>query len=198
MRRTAAVCGLCALVALSGTPGAVHAAGRGPFTTEAERCIVPAATFHGVNYHVLRAILKVESGLKPHLVGRNTNGTLDVGIGQMNSAHFPELARWGISPGHLRDACIGTFVAAWHLRKAIHHHGNTWFGIASYHSTTPYFNNRYQILLHNELVHSGVIQAAALQVPPLRRAAMPGVTARPGSPRTSKNAKGEITVIDDP
>ncbi|MGH8437265.1 MAG: lytic transglycosylase domain-containing protein [Pseudomonas sp.] len=139
-----------------------------PFTTAVERCIVPAAQFHKVNHFVLRAILKVESGLNPYAVGRNANGTRDVGIGQMNSRHFRELANYGVAPEHLKDACIATYVAAWHLSKAIARQGNTWFGVASYHSNTPYFNQRYQILLNNELVRSGAMQGTVLPVPPLR------------------------------
>ena len=138
------------------------------FSTEAERCILPAAELHGVNSFVLRAILKIESGLKPNAVGKNRNGTVDVGIGQMNSMHFPELVRVGVAPEWLKDACVGTYVAAWHLSKAMARYGNTWYGVASYHSATPYFNRRYQIMLNNELVKSGVIAGRVFPVPPLR------------------------------
>lgn len=154
--------------------GMAHAQGsnRGgssaPFTTEVERCILPAAHYHQVNQYILRAILKVESNLNPNAVGKNDNGTLDVGIGQMNSMHFKELRRHGVTPSDLKDACVGTYVAAWHLSKSIARHGNTWFGIAAYHSATPYFNKRYQILLNNEMVRSGSIQGQILPVPPLR------------------------------
>lgn len=140
------------------------------FSTPVERCIVPAAAFHGVNHFLLRSILQVESRLNPTAVARNTNGSIDVGIGQMNSMHFGELAKHGVTPDHLRDACIGTYVAAWHLAKSIHRHGNTWQGIATYHSATPYFNRRYQALLFNELVRSGVLQGRQIPVPPLAQA----------------------------
>lgn len=140
-----------------------------PFTTEQERCIVPASEFHQVNPHILRAILRVESSLKPSTVTRNENGTLDVGMGGMNSIHFRELAKFGIAPEHLLDACVASFVAAWHLKKNVNKYGNTWFGVAAYHSTTPYFNQRYQALLYNELVKSGTVQGMLLNVPPLRR-----------------------------
>lgn len=138
-----------------------------PFTTEVERCILPASQFHGVNHYVLRSILKIESGLKPGAVGKNRNGTEDVGIGQMNSMHFRELSKYGIAPEHLKNACVGTYVAAWHLSKTIARYGNTWFGIAAYHSATPYFNRRYQALLNNEMVKSGALQGPVLHVPPL-------------------------------
>ena len=139
------------------------------FSTVAEQCIFPAAQYHTVNQYLLRAILRVESGLSPTSVGRNANGSIDVGIGQMNSMHFPMLAKYGIAPSHLKDACVGTYVAAWHLRKMMDKYGNTWFGVAAYHSATPYFNRRYQILLNNELVRSGAMQGSIFQVPPMNR-----------------------------
>ena len=140
-----------------------------PFTTEVERCIVPASQFHQVNHFVLRAILLVESGLNPRAIGRNGNGTVDVGIGQINSMHFEELARHGLASAHLRDACVGTYVAAWHLRKMITRYGNTMFAIAAYHSTTPYFNQRYQTLISNELIRSGAMQGNLKPVPSITR-----------------------------
>lgn len=139
-----------------------------PYTTEPERCIIPASQYHGVNHAVLRAILKVESNLNPNAVGKNDNGTIDIGIGQMNSMHLKELSQYGIAQEHLKDACVGTYVAAWHLKKGIAKHGNTWYAVARYHSATPYFNNRYQILLNNELIKAGVIQGKRMPVPPLR------------------------------
>jgi soluble lytic murein transglycosylase-like protein len=153
-----------------------------PFSTENEKCIVPASMYHGVNYHVLRAILRVESGLNPLAVGRNKNGSIDVGMGGTNSSHFRELAKFGLEPGHLRDPCVSTYVAAWHLKKVIAEYGNTWTGIARYNSGTPYFNRRYQIMLKNELVRAGVLAGAIEPVPPLT----PGlVSARSNSPTSA-------------
>lgn len=143
----------------AGQPGAA------PFSTVSERCIVPASEYHGVNPYVLRAILRVESGLRPGAIGKNNNGTVDVGIGQMNSMHFKELAKHGVPSDYLMDACVGTYVAAWHLKKSVGTHGNNWNAIARYHSATPYFNRRYQILLNNELVRSQVIAGVIYPVP---------------------------------
>jgi soluble lytic murein transglycosylase-like protein len=137
------------------------------FPRDVERCIVPAANYHRVNAQVLRAILVVESGLNPRALAKNANGTLDVGMGQMNSIHFRELGRYGIAPAHLLDPCVSTYVTAWHLRKVMDQAGNTWEGIARYHSASPYFNSRYQILLHNELVRSQVIRGRLIPVPQL-------------------------------
>jgi hypothetical protein len=127
-----------------------------PFTTAAEQCIVPAANFHGLNALLLRAVLRVESSLKPDAIGRNKNGTFDIGIGQINSIHLPELKKFGIEPGHLADACVGTYVSGWFLKRAIAARGYTWEGVASYHSRTPEFNVRYQRLLIAEIQKSQI------------------------------------------
>lgn len=140
-----------------------------------DRCVASAAQYHNVNDLILRAILQIESRMKERAVSRNRNGSVDVGIAGINSIHFKELARYGIAPENLFDACVSTYVAAWDLSKKISKWGNNWFGVAAYHSTTPYHNQRYQVLLHNELVSSGAINARRLAVPPLapRPAASP-------------------------
>ncbi len=139
-----------------------------PFSTDAERCIVPASQHHGVNYHVLRAILVAESRLKSQTVTRNTNGSIDVGMAGTNSIHFKELSKFGIAPEHLLDACISTYVAAWHLRKQIVAHGNTWEAVARYHSGTPTFNKRYQIIIKNELIRAGAMSGTIQPIPSLQ------------------------------
>ncbi len=149
------------------------------FSTPVEACIVPAARFHSVNEYVLRSILKVESGLNPSTtVSRNKNGTVDVGICQFNSMHFKRLATHNVAPADLLDPCICTYVAAWHLSQFMASNGNTWEGIARYHSATPYFNRRYQILLSNELVRIGALLADIKPVPPLEPGAMPRTAMR--------------------
>lgn len=55
-------------------------------------------------------------------------------------------------------AGLGTYVGAWHL---------AWEPIARYQSATPYFNQRYQIMIWNELVKAGVVQGKRLPVPSL-------------------------------
>jgi hypothetical protein len=96
-------------------------------------------------------VLKVESDLRPWALGRNTNGTVDIGMAQINSIHLPELARHGIQSQHLFDPCVATYVAAWLLRKNIDRHGLTWRGVAAYHSLTTEHNQRYQRLLMQAL-----------------------------------------------
>jgi hypothetical protein len=149
-------------------PANAQRAQSGPFTTQAERCIIPAAQYHSVNPWILRAILRVESGFNASAIGVNRNGTRDLGIGQINTVHFRELAKYGIAPEHLMDACIGTYVAAWTLKASTAKWGNTWFGVAAYHSSTPSENHRYQILLHNALVRDRIFAGPVLPAPIMR------------------------------
>ena len=116
-----------------------------------ERCIPAAAAHHRIDPRLLRAVLKVESDLRPWAFGRNANGTVDMGMAQINSIHLPELARHGIQTQHLFDPCVASYVAAWLLRKNIDRHGLTWHGVAAYHSLTPEHNQRYQGLLMKAL-----------------------------------------------
>ena len=137
---------------------------------EPDRCVAPASRLHRVNDSVLRAILRVESRMVEQTITRNPNGSIDVGLGGTNSIHFPELARYGIAPGHLLDGCVATYVAAWQLAKSIARFGNNMYGIATYHSTTPYFNQRYQVLVFNELVRLKVVAGPVRPVPALQPA----------------------------
>ncbi len=90
--------------------------------------------------------------MKASAVNRNQNGTVDVGIAQINSIHFGALREQGVQPEHLMNACVGTYVAAWHLRKQTPQSGNTWLAVGAYHSMTPYFNQTYANRVHATLV----------------------------------------------
>lgn len=134
------------------------------WATGSASCLQSAAEFHGVNPHLLLAVLQVESGLNPRAVGKNTNGTVDLGIGQINSMHLPELQRYGVTEKHLLDGCKGAYVSAWFLKRGLERHGYTWFGAAAYHSVTPVHNLRYQGLLKNQLARQGISLNPALTV----------------------------------
>lgn len=121
-------------------------------------CVAQAATYHSVNPWVLRAIIQVESNFNPNALNKNNNGTVDVGIAQINSMHFKELGKYGIAQRDLMNGCISSYVAAWHLRKQINAHGNTWFAVGAYHSATKCYNERYTGLVWNVLLKWGVVK----------------------------------------
>lgn len=103
----------------------------------ADSCLQQAASYHGVNPLILRAIIHHESRDNPNLVMKNTNGSIDVGLGGLNSVHFAELAPFGIGKEQLLDGCVNIYVTAWHLAKQVRAHGNTWTAVGTYHSNTP-------------------------------------------------------------
>jgi soluble lytic murein transglycosylase-like protein len=158
---------LCALSLLGLIALGVHAAPAWPAAATAA-CVPQAARHHGVDPWLLAAVLQVESGFRPHVVRRNANGSLDVGLAQINSIHFRELALHGISPGQLLDPCIASHVAAWHLARQLRVRGPTWQGLASYHSITPCHNQRYAAQVWNTLVGWGAVDGARVAVAPLQ------------------------------
>lgn len=148
---------LALLLSLTGFAHAEDGLGVSYGPAQPDDCVTQAANYHSVNSWILRAILQVESGFNPRAMNRNKNGTVDLGIAQMNSTHFRELSKHDVAPRDLLDACKATYVAAWHLRKQINAHGNTWFAVGAYHSATPCFNQRYTGLVWNVLLKWGVV-----------------------------------------
>jgi soluble lytic murein transglycosylase-like protein len=173
-------------------PAAAGTALRAPAAASADlpadRCVAAAASYHRVSRTLLRAVLQIESAMQPGAINRNRNGTLDLGIGQLNSVHLPELASYGIRPVDLLDACTGTYVAAWHLARQQARHGNNWFAVGAYHSETPMFNQRYQVLVYNQLVRMGARVGPALPVPPLGRALIAPKSAQTPPPLAAGSA----------
>ncbi|MDP9897367.1 soluble lytic murein transglycosylase-like protein [Variovorax boronicumulans] len=115
-------------------------------------CLLQAASYHGVNPLILRAIVYHESRDNPNLVLRNTNGTEDLGLAGLNTVHLAELARYGIRREQLLDGCVNMYVAAWHLRKQVSQYGNTWTAVGSYHSKTPVHRDRYAKQIYDVLL----------------------------------------------
>jgi hypothetical protein len=100
-------------------------------------CIDDAAARHQVNPLILRAIGWHESRLQPAALGRNADGSTDLGAFQINSVHLPELGRYGIDRAALADGCTSAEVAAWHYRRQVELHGPGWQAVGAYHSRTP-------------------------------------------------------------
>jgi soluble lytic murein transglycosylase-like protein len=143
------------------------------FPIQPDDCVSHAAQYHKVNPWILRAIIQVESSFNPAAVNRNRNGTLDIGIAQINSMHFKELAKYGINEKDLLNGCIASYVAAWHLKKQINAYGNTWFAVGAYHSATKCYNDRYTRLVWNVLQGWGVVTGPRVKPVPMAACASP-------------------------
>ena len=106
-------------------------------------CWEQAARRHQVNPHLLVAIAEVESGLRPDAIGRNTNGSIDIGLMQINSLWLPELRRHGIVPRDLLDPCVSVHVGAWVLAQKMRVHGTTWTAVGAYNAGSAVLRERY-------------------------------------------------------
>jgi soluble lytic murein transglycosylase-like protein len=109
----------------------------------AQACWNEAAARYRVNSGLLYAIARTESGLNPLAVGRNRNGSRDIGLMQINSAWLPTLAAYGISERDLFHPCTSIHVGAWLLAHNFHHLGYTWEAVGAYNAASPSLRRAY-------------------------------------------------------
>lgn len=106
---------------------------------------------HGVSPYLLFAIAKTESGLNPKARNRNTNGSEDVGLMQVNSMWHSTLAGFGISPADLLDGCVSLDVGAWILAANMRTMGVNWDAVGAYNAKSPNKRLRYANKVYSNL-----------------------------------------------
>ena len=98
-------------------------------------CWDRAANYYHVDPYLLFAIAQVESGMNPYAVGRNHDGTRDVGLMQINSSHFSALERRGIDENRLiLEPCTSIMVGASILSDMIKVYGYNWEAVGAYNA----------------------------------------------------------------
>jgi soluble lytic murein transglycosylase-like protein len=106
-------------------------------------CFNEAGRTYKVPPMLLQAIAWVESQYDKNAKNQNTNGSVDLGVMQINSLWLNSLSEYGIKKKHLYNACFNINVAAWILRKQINEVGYNWQAVAHYHSRTPERGDNY-------------------------------------------------------
>lgn len=101
-----------------------------------DACLKAAAQQYGLSYILLRAIAEQESRYDPVAIGRNPNGSLDIGLMQINSAWLPLLQAYGVTSNSLLDPCTNAFVGAWVLRINVERLGATWGAVGAYNANS--------------------------------------------------------------
>lgn len=113
-----------------------------------EECVLVATRRYDVHPIVLSLILSVEGGWSGARV-RNSDGSYDLGLAQINTIHMPELRNYGLSEAMvMNNDCINFGIAAWHLRRVAHDQTveslDDFYRVAArYHSKTPKYNEIY-------------------------------------------------------
>lgn len=103
-------------------------------------CFQEAGQRYAVSPSLLWAIAKAESNLDPSSINRNRNGSIDVGLMQINSIWAGHL---GGTWDTLGDPCTNVMVGAWILSQCIRDYGYTWQAVGCYHSRTPTRRDAY-------------------------------------------------------
>jgi soluble lytic murein transglycosylase-like protein len=146
-RRTLAAASILILT-LGALQGLAHA-GSGP--TPYDACFNEVGAHYSINPLLLKAIARQESSMNPRALGQNTNGTVDIGLMQINSAHLPRLERAGITREHLNDPCINILVGGWVLADAVRRFGMSWKAVGVYHSPTEWRQRDYAARIQRHL-----------------------------------------------
>lgn len=118
-------------------------------------CFEEAGREYGIAPQVLWSIAKGESNFDPAAVNRNTDGSYDFGLMQINSSWASTLgkARWA----SLGDACSNVKTGAWILRQCIDDYGYGWKAIGCYNSRTPSKRDKYARRIANIMEKFGLL-----------------------------------------
>lgn len=106
-----------------------------------ENIYAEAGNYYGIDPWILWAIGATESGHNPYAINRNSNGTYDIGVMQINSIHFKE---YNLHPEQLYDPRTNIFVGALILKECFNRHGNNWMAINCYNGLSP-ANKKYYV-----------------------------------------------------
>lgn len=113
-------------------------------------CMALVAQIYGLPPRVLPSIQAVEGG-RPGLARRNTNGTEDLGVMQVNTIWLPVLARYSkLTEAEVRERllgqpCYNIAAAGLILRTYLDEAGGDLMrAVGNYHSHTPALNQAYQ------------------------------------------------------
>jgi len=97
----------------------------------------------GIESSLLKRIATIESSLNPRAINQNKNGTVDIGLMQINSMHLKRLSRVGVTREALFDPEVNVYVAALLLSSHIRKRGYNLQAIGCYHSANPVFKNQW-------------------------------------------------------
>lgn len=113
------------------------------WATPYERYFAEAGSAFGIDATLLKKIATIESSMNPRAINLNKNGTVDIGLMQINSMHLKRLTRIGVTREALMDPEVNIYVAALLLSSHIRKKGYNLDAIGCYHSANPIYKNQW-------------------------------------------------------
>jgi soluble lytic murein transglycosylase-like protein len=102
-----------------------------------------AGSYYNIPPLLLINIATIESAGNPNAIRINDNGTKDYGLMQINSIHFKELSRWGITESNILNPQINIYAGSWLLSEHIKERGFNLQAIGNYHSKTQVHKEKW-------------------------------------------------------
>lgn len=116
------------------------------------QCVHDSSAAYKISPFILLSILKVESSGRTGVIGKNTNGTEDIGPAQFNTSSWARVLtqKYKIPrEALLNDMCQSVRALGFAVRTEINHAGgDLWKGVGNYHSRTPFHHVKYIRLVH--------------------------------------------------
>jgi soluble lytic murein transglycosylase-like protein len=109
-----------------------HAGEKSPL--EINNCWLEAGARYHIDPWLLYSVAWVESRHNSKALNWNKNGTVDMGMMQINSIHLTELEKYGITSRELADPCMSIHVGAWILSQNFQRIGFNWQAIGAYNA----------------------------------------------------------------
>ena len=109
------------------------------------QCWQDAAEKYSVPVELLYSVARVETNNRASITSKpNNNGTYDIGLMQINSAHLPMLRKYGITKEILlREPCVNLHIGAWIMSMSIARYGYNWRGVGAYNAGNEYYRKIY-------------------------------------------------------
>lgn len=132
-------------------------------------CFEEAGSAFNLSPRLLENIARLESGMNPSATHRNPDGSVDIGLMQINS-YWINAARLD-RERLVSDACYNTRTGARILRDCIDRLGYTWEAVGCYNATSSDKRRNYAWKVYRRLVAEGKNRYAKPAAPPSTSAA---------------------------
>ena len=117
-------------------------------------CYEDAGNACGINPSLLKSIARIESNFNPRAINRNLDGSIDMGLMQIN---YSWVSRLGLDSGRLlSDPCYNVMTGAGILRLCIDKHGYTWEAVGCYNAVSRQKRVGYSWKVYKELKAEGL------------------------------------------